>query len=552
MMSHELRTPLNGIIGMIDLALETEDPPRQAEFLRVSRDSAEALLTIVNDILDLSKVESGKYQLEHIDFQPQICMGEAVKLLSTRSREKGINLRFEIAPDVPALLVGDAGRLRQIIINLLGNSIKFTESGEVVLAVTVKSKAESEVCLQFRVADTGEGIPVEKRDKIFESFAQADESVARRHGGTGLGLTISSKLVHMMGGEIWLESEVGKGSTFFFTAYFKVASSFSAATPPEQSLRGRIETVQIDRRNAAIELMKKPVVVRAEPEGEAASPDRTGEMQHSVASAPAMPAGGYCLKVLVAEDNMTSQMVVCHHLQNMQCEVELTTTGMGVLAAWKRGGFDLILMDVNMPEMDGLQATHAIREAEKATGFHQIIYATTAMALDGDRKLCMAAGMDGYLTKPIRKRELEHVLHEVIQKIGPVALEPEAKGEAETSAPVAEESVINTASLLEDLNGDMAFAVSLAKTGCLDLSAYLGGIQQAIYAGDARKLRVEAHTLKTTLGQWGAVRARELAFSIEKAGTAGDVPGGASYLDELKTEVEKIGEALQAFVQSNS
>ena len=232
MMSHELRTPLNGIIGMIDLALETEDPLRHGEFLRVSRDSAEALLTIVNDILDLSKVEAGKYQLEHIDFQPHICMGEAVKLLSTRSREKGIDLRFQIAPDVPLHLVGDAGRLRQIIINLLGNSIKFTESGDVVLDVTVKEQTPNDVCLLFSISDTGEGIPLEKRGKIFESFSQADESVARRHGGTGLGLTISAKLVHMMGGEIWLESEVGKGSTFFFTAHFKVASESTASKPP--------------------------------------------------------------------------------------------------------------------------------------------------------------------------------------------------------------------------------------------------------------------------------------------------------------------------------
>ena len=555
MMSHELRTPLNGIIGMTDLALETGDPAQHREFLRVSRDSAEALLMIVNDILDLSKIEAGKYHLELIEFRPEICLGEAVMLLSTRARGKGIELKFEIAPDVPLELVGDPGRLRQIILNLLGNSIKFTEVGEVLLDVKVEHQTSTDVRLLFRVVDTGEGIPVEKRDKIFESFSQADESVARRHGGTGLGLTISTQLVHMMDGKIWLESEVGKGSTFFFTAHFtrphSSAGGMSVGGSPPEGQGSLPEGETVDG-NTTDGTPKSHVASGHREEDDPTASVHAENPQRPTAPNEEPHPGGYGLKVLVAEDNMTSQMVVCHHLQNLKCEVELTTTGLGVLAAWKRTPFDLILMDVNMPEMDGLQAAHAIREAEKISGNHQLIYASTAMALEGDCELCMAAGMDGYLTKPIRKRELEHVLSLVAQKLGnpPIAAEseiPTAKG-----VQSGLDAVINTKTLLEDLGGDTTFVVAMAKTGFKDLTTYLSEIQDAIDEGNARKLLVAAHSLKTTFGQWGAVGAHDLAFSIEKAGAAGNLEEGARHLKELNGEAEKVGDALKEFIRENS
>lgn len=264
------------------------------------------------------------------------------------------------------------------------------------------------------------------------------------------------------------------------------------------------------------------------------------------------PSGGYGLKVLVAEDNMTSQMVVCHHLRNLKCEVELTSSGLGAVAAWKRTTFDLILMDVNMPEMDGLQATHAIREAEKASGSHQIIYATTAMALEGDRELCMAAGMDEYVTKPIRKNELEHVLFDVAQKLGIPPRESGSESPMDKSGQLAPENIIDAGSLLEDLGGDMAFVVAMARTGSRDLTDYMAGIRLAIEEANARKLRVAAHSLKTTFGQWGASRAHALAFSIEKAGAAGNVEEGARHLSELNLETEKVGGALGDFIKANS
>ena len=248
---------------------------------------------------------------------------------------------------------------------------------------------------------------------------------------------------------------------------------------------------------------------------------------------------------------MTSQMVACHHLQNMQCQVEMVTTGLGVLAAWNRMAFDLILMDVNMPEMDGLQATHAIREAEKATGLHQIIYATTAMSLDGDRELCLAAGMDGYLTKPIRKRELEEALVEVTHMLGAPVCRSHAKTAPDQDEQAGEEFVIDTGVLLEDLNGDTAFAVEMAEMGCKDVHGYLAGIQLAIKEGDAKKLRVAAHTIKTTFSQWGATRAYEVALAIERSGAAEDVQKGADSLGKLTLEVEKVGRALRAFIKAN-
>ena len=638
-MSHELRTPLNGIIGMSELALEAKDVSRQREFLRLSRDSAEALLTIVNDILDLSKIEAGKYRLEMIEFRPEICLGEAVKLLSMRSREKGIALKFDLAPDVPPLLIGDPGRLRQIVINILGNSIKFTDVGEVVLDVSVKHQSAGEVCLLFRVRDTGAGIPAEKKAIIFDAFSQADESVARRYGGTGLGLPISAQLVHMMGGEIWLESEVGSGSTFFFTTLFQRASEQKFENSHVRGMRFLVVGDHWKARQAVAEMLErhggkadcagkeseamnllKKASLEPPPydlvlldlaieEGNGLDVARAIDRQHGDARIPVIlcrefgQAGGLSMsekirciqgwlmkpfywpelnaailrvkeathggiperalpatesqgdhadgiRVLIAEDNTTNQMVACHHLQSMHCEVQLAATGRDVLEILDQNEFDLILMDVNMPEMDGLQATHAIREVEKVTGHHQIIYATTAMALQGDRELCIAAGMDGYLSKPIRKKDLKRVLREISQKLTDAVPAPDPHlPTGEEKAPPGE-GVINIQEMLEDLEGNKDFVVSLARAGCKDFPNYMSEIRAAIQAGDARKLRVAAHTIKTTFGQWGATHARDLAFFIEKAAASGNLAEAASFLANMELASEKVCSALDAFIKN--
>lgn len=638
-MSHELRTPLNGIIGMTELAEEENNPQQQREFLRISRESADALLTIVNDILDISKIEAGKCMLESIEFCPATCLGEAVKLLSIRAQEKGIALRFTIAQEVPPVLIGDPGRLRQIVLNLMGNAIKFTKEGEVALEVTMEYQAPTEVSLMFQVIDTGGGIPEEKREKIFDAFAQVDESVARRHGGTGLGLTISAQLVEMMAGKIWVESEMDKGSTFFFMAHFKRSLQ---STTNELDGRGlRILTValpidhesevyshlerccslisEVSDADTALEQVRNAweqgvpydfvllnpelnggngfdlacilneekgaagsavIICRNENYGgELPKPDSIpciksylttplywAELKAAILRVTALRNGAgavietitvaYPLKVLIAEDNLTNQMVLRHHLEHLQCEVGLACNGAEVLEMCKTQHFDVILMDVNMPVLDGLEATKAIRKAEKTTGEHQIIYATTAMALEGDSALCFEAGIDGHLSKPIRKKALIHILSEVAARLGKQTAESKReitvkKAETVNAIIDVKEILKDLDGMLEDLDGDVEFAVKLAESGCKDFPIYLSDMHLAVEAGDARKLRVAAHTMKTIFSQWGAIHAKELAFSIEKAGITGNIPEGACILEELIGETEKISRALQTFIQTH-